>query len=129
MEVPGNDVPTATGCVLRFASGAVGTISSTRVLGRRHRVGVQLVGDGTVVELRRRSVSDHELRVTGADGERVFASDEDPIEAEYREFLVVLRGATAEVRVPYDEAFRTHTLVWAADTSAREGLPVQLPGG
>ena len=128
MEVPGGDVPTAASSVLRFASGAVGTISSTRVLGRRHQVGVQLIGEGTVVELRERALSDHELRVTGPEGERLVTSDEDPIAAEDREFLDVLRGTTAQVRVPYEEALRTHALVWAADTSAREGTPVPVPG-
>jgi predicted dehydrogenase len=128
-EVPGDDVPTASTTVLRFSSGAVGSISSTRVLGRRHRVGVQLLAEGTAVEIGERSLSDHDLRVAGADGERVVTSDENPIAAEDREFLDVLRGDTPRARVPYEEALRTHTLAWAADTSARDGGPVRVPRG
>jgi myo-inositol 2-dehydrogenase / D-chiro-inositol 1-dehydrogenase len=107
--------------LLRFASGAVGSISATRVLGGRHAVGLQVVAEGRVVELSERDLSDHELRVVTADGEEVVRSDEDPIAAEDGEFVVLLLGRMAEVRVPYAEALRTHALAWAADRSAREG--------
>jgi myo-inositol 2-dehydrogenase/D-chiro-inositol 1-dehydrogenase len=119
------DVGTAAVALLRFASGAVGSISSTRVLGWRHAVGLQVVADGRVVELSERGLDDHELRVVTADGEEVVRSDEDPIAAEDREFVDVLLGRAAEVRVPYAEALRTHALAWAADRAAREGAPVR----
>jgi predicted dehydrogenase len=127
--VPGRDVPTAATTVLRFSSGAIGSISSTRVLGRRHRVGVHLLAEGTAVEIGERSLTDHDLRVAGADGEHVVTSDEDPIAAEDREFLDVLRGDVCRARVPYDEALRTHALAWAADSSARQGGPVRVDRG
>jgi predicted dehydrogenase len=119
------DVPAAVSCVLTFASGAVGSISSARVLGWRHRAGLHLVADGIVLELSERSLTDHELRVFhGAGDEEVLGSDEDPIAREDREFLDVLAGHAPAVRVPYGEALRTHALAWAADLSAREGLPM-----
>ena len=123
------DVPTAAAALLRFTSGVVGSISSTRVLGWRHRVALQVVTDGCVLELSERGLTDHELRVTTADGEEVLRSEQDPIATEDREFVDVLLGRVQQPRVPYREALRTHALACAADRSAREGVPVRLTDG
>jgi myo-inositol 2-dehydrogenase/D-chiro-inositol 1-dehydrogenase len=118
---PDGGVPTASSAVLRFASGAVGSISSTRVLDRRHRVGLHLSAPERAVELVERALSDHELRVDGGEG---LVSGEDPIAAEDREFVAALRGE-GTVSVPYEEGLRSHALAWAADLSAREGRTVE----
>jgi predicted dehydrogenase len=123
-EFPDADAPTAAGALLAFTSGAVGTISCTSALGWRHAVGLRLLGAGLAVDLGERSLTDHELNVTTADGSEVTASTQDPIAVEDREFLDAVRGLTT-VRVPYLEALRTHALAWAADRSAREGTPVR----
>ena len=123
---PGADVPTASVVTLTFASGAVGTIASTCVLEARQRVGLQVVAEGLSIELLERSLADHELRVTTSGTSQVEASDQDPVDREDREFLDVLLGRGAGVRVPYQEAVRTHALVCAADRSARDGAPVEL---
>ncbi len=120
------DAPAAASALLRFASGAVGTISSARSLAWRHRVALHLVGDAQVVEVAERRLVDHELRVVTGDGEQVTTSDQDPIAAEDAEFVAALRGGGDGPRVPYAEALRTHTLTLAADRSAREGTPVAL---
>ncbi|MGY1914275.1 Gfo/Idh/MocA family protein [Blastococcus sp. SYSU DS0973] len=127
-EMP-EDVPTAAAALLRFTSGVVGSISSTRVLGWRHRVALQVVAGGRVLELSERGLTDHELRVTSADGEEVLRSEQNPIATEDREFVDVLLGRAQQVRVPYEEALRTHALACAADRSAREGVPVRLTDG
>ncbi|SNR51610.1 Gfo/Idh/MocA family protein [Blastococcus mobilis] len=118
------DVPATASALLRFASDAVGSISSARVLGWRHRVALHVVAEGLVVEIGERSLTDHELRVVTADGEEVLRSGDDPIVAEDREFLDVVRGRVPRVRVPYAEALRTHAVACAADRSARDGQPV-----
>jgi myo-inositol 2-dehydrogenase/D-chiro-inositol 1-dehydrogenase len=122
------DVPAAASALLGFASGAVGSISSARVLGWRHRVALHLVAEDLVVEIAERSLTDHELRVVTPDGEDLVRSDEDPILAEDREFLDVVLGRVPQVRVPYDEALRTHALACAADRAARDGRTVALVG-
>lgn len=127
-QLPDADAPTASTVTLEFASGAVGTIASTCVLGWRHRVGLHLFAEGTAVELLERGLGDHELRVRTGDGEHVAQSDQDPVAREDRAFLDALRGDVDRVRVPYDEALRTHALVCAADRSAREGVPVRPAG-
>ena len=120
------EVATAAVALLRLASGAVGSVASTRVLGWRHDVGLQVVAEGRVLELSERSLTDHSLRLVTADGEEVSRSDEDPVAAEDREFVDVLLGRAAQVRVPYAEALRTHALACAADRAAREGSTVRL---
>lgn len=122
---PDSDVPTASTVLLRFASGALGSISSSCLLTGRHRVGLRLVADGRVVELRERGLSDHELHV---DDLQVVRSDQDPVAAEDRAFVDALLGRGNDVRVPYEEALRTHELVCAADRSARTSENVGLLG-
>lgn len=118
---PGADVPTASAVVLGFRSGAVGSISSSCVLDRRHHVALRLVGEDQMVDLVERALSDHELRVSGAGVEQVVQSDEDPIAREDRSFVDALRGDRPWTGVGYAEALRTHAVVCAADRSAREG--------
>ena len=125
-QLPDADVPVASSAVLSFASGAVGTVSSTCLLDWRHSVRLELVSEGQVLEVGERALVDHELRVRTADGEQVTASDEDPIAHEDREFLDVLLGRAERVRVPYDEGLRTHALAWAVDRSAQSGAPVRV---
>jgi predicted dehydrogenase len=124
-EWPHADVPTVSSALLRFRSGALGTISSSCLLEARHRVGLRLVTPGKVLELRERALSDHELSVDDVVCAR---SDQDPIAAEDRAFVASLLGRENDVRVTYDEALRTHELVCAADRAARTGLPVALTG-
>lgn len=123
------DVPLAASSLLRFVSGAVGSISSARVLDGRHRVALHLVAEGRVLEISERGLADHELRVATRDGTEVLHSETDPIAAEDREFIEVLLGRVARTRVPYQEALRTHALACAADRSARERTPVRLATG
>lgn len=125
-QYAGADVPTASSATLTFSSGAIGTISSTCLLAGRHRVGLHVVGEGLSVELLERSLIDHELRVMTSGAERVYPSNQDPIEREDREFVDALLGRVEGVRVPYEEALRTHAVVCAADRSARHGVPVDL---
>ena len=124
---PDADAPTASTAVLRFASGAVGSISSTCVLGWRHRVGLHAMAEGRAVEIGEEGLGDHRLRVVTADGEQRATSTGDPVAREDREFLDALTGRVAGPRVPYTDALRTHALAWAADRSAREGTPVARP--
>jgi predicted dehydrogenase len=122
----GADVPDAASALLTFASGAVGSVSSARSLGWRHRVACHLVAEGRTVEIAERGLTDHELRVGNGDGEVVLTrSEEDPIAREDREFLDVLLGRADRVRVPYGEALRSHALAWAADEAARTGDAVR----
>jgi myo-inositol 2-dehydrogenase / D-chiro-inositol 1-dehydrogenase len=120
---PDADVPTSSTVLMRFRSGAIGSISSSCLLPDRHRVNLRLVTPGRVLELRERSLTDHELRVDDA---ALTRSDQDPIAAEDRAFVDALMGHGDDVRTPYAEALRTHVLVCAADRSARTGAPVVL---
>jgi predicted dehydrogenase len=91
-------------------------------------VGLQLVADGCAVELSERSLTDHELRLVTPGGEEVHRVKEDPIAAEDRAFLDAVAGESEDVRAPYADSLRSHLLSWAADRSAREGVPV-VPSG
>lgn len=123
---PEADVPTASTAILQFSSGAIGSISSSCLLSRRHAVGLQVVAQDCVLELHEATLSDHRLRVVTGQGDQTEDSEQDPISLEDRAFVAALQGDTAGIRVSYGEALRTHALACAADRSAREGAAVQL---
>jgi predicted dehydrogenase len=113
-----HDVSTAT---LHFASGAVGSISSTCLLHWPHRIGLHLYGDGFALEL-----SETELVVDEGHGRAVEPVDIDPFAREDRDFIDAVQGKTNQIRVPHAEALRTHRLTTGAVRSARERQPIQV---
>jgi predicted dehydrogenase len=127
-NVPGADVDGATSAVLRFRDGAVGTLSTTCLLGWKQRAGLELVADGLWL-----SVGEDGLvvREGGANPvEDVLAAD--PAAARVavdRAFIDAVRGIGDDVRVPYSEALRTHRLACALAASAATGQLVRLADG
>ncbi len=111
------DVCTAS---LRFASGAVGTFSNSCVAPRGYRIGVQVVAPGLGLDL-----TEHDLRITDAAGERTVPRQRDPIAAEDAAFVAAVRGEGDDVRAPYAEALRTHRLAVAVARAAADGGTVQ----
>lgn len=121
---PGRDVPDAAAAVLRFASGAVGTVSTSCLLPRLSAAGVDIVADGLSVELTESALSVRSA--AGTEDRREPAVDART--AVDRAFVDVLTGRPAPVGlVDVAEALRTHRLAWAVRESARTGRPVS-PG-
>jgi myo-inositol 2-dehydrogenase/D-chiro-inositol 1-dehydrogenase len=119
--VDGADVDGATAAVLRFAGGAVGTLATTCALGWKQRAGLEIHADGLFL-----SLSESGLYVRDADGERTV--DGDPESARIavdRAFIDAVRGTGDDVRVPYEEALRTHLLALAVAESAATGAVVR----
>ncbi|MCL3819369.1 Gfo/Idh/MocA family protein [Aeromicrobium wangtongii] len=116
-------VPLASAISLRFDSGAVGSVSSARVLPARHRVGLQLVGEGYALDLTERAIVDHELAITTATGTVSERCAQDPIAAEDRAFLDAVAGRGDDVRSSYAEALRTHSLACAAERPSENAEP------
>jgi predicted dehydrogenase len=112
------DVSTAT---LHFATGAVGSMSSTCLLNWPHRIGLHLVCEGMMIEL-----SEHELMVDVGRGRPVQAAQGDPFVREDRDFIDAVQGKPNRIRAPYHEAIKTHRLATAAARSAREGRAIDL---
>ncbi|CCG03762.1 Gfo/Idh/MocA family protein [Blastococcus saxobsidens] len=120
-EGPGDILDVCT-AALRFESGAVGSFSSSCLLPRGTRIGIELVAPGLGLEL-----TEHQLVVSDRDGRRTVDRQVDPIAAEDRAFVAAVRGADDDVRAPYAEALRTHRLVTAVAAAAAGNGTVQLP--
>ena len=127
-NVPGADVDGATSAVLRFRDGAVGTLSTTCLLGWKQRAGLELVADGLWLSVGEDGLV---IREGGANPvEDVVAAD--PAAARVavdRAFIDAVRGIGDDVRVPYSEALRTHRLACALAASAATGRLVRLADG
>lgn len=129
--LPDADVADVSVVTLRFASGAIGVVTSTCLLGAARRVGLHLIGDGLSVELAARGPGGGpplEISVDGAAGMETTTGRNDPFDAEQRDFLAAVRGESDATRVPYEEALRTHRLAFAAARSCDDGVAVELPG-
>jgi predicted dehydrogenase len=121
-DFPGLDVATVSTASLRFASGAVGNISSTCLLRWGHRVGLHLFCDGLAIEL-----TDHDIMVDVGRGRPVRHAEGDPVWREDRDFIDAIRGGHSRIRSPYGEALKTHRVALAIARSAETRSPVELP--
>ncbi len=119
---PDADVPEVSVATLRFASGALGQLASTCLLGWPHRIGLHLFGEGLALEL-----SEFELMVDVGRGRPVRRAEGDPFVREDRAFIDAVQGQPGRVRVPYAEALATHRLATTAARAAREGRPLAVP--
>ena len=121
-DVPDADVDGATAAALRFASGAVGTLAATCVLDWKERAALEVYADGLAL-----SISETSLVVRDAGGTRTVDADPDGARvAVDRAFVDAVRGTGDDVRVPYAEALRTHTLALAVAEAAATGEPVRV---
>jgi predicted dehydrogenase len=118
---PGDILDVCTAAV-RFATGAVGSFSSTCLLPRGLRIGIELAAPGLGLWL-----TERELVVSDRDGERTMTAQVDPFAVEDRAFTAAVDGAGDDVRCTYAEALRPPRLVTAvAAAAARGGGPVEL---
>jgi myo-inositol 2-dehydrogenase / D-chiro-inositol 1-dehydrogenase len=119
--VEGGTADVASAAVLRFATGAVGTVATTCALAGKHRAGLEIVADGLVV-----GVGEDWLEV--GDGTTSERAAYDPMTARTaadREFLDVLHGAGPApdaLGLPdHGEALRSHRLACALARSLHTG--------
>ncbi|WP_196922838.1 Gfo/Idh/MocA family protein [Micromonospora vinacea] len=120
--VDGADIDSVTTAALRFANGAVGTLSAACVLGWKHRAGLEILADGLAL-----AITEDGLSIRDADGERHLPADPDAARvAVDRAFVDAVRGIGDDVRVPYAEALATQRLALAVADSARTGTTVRL---
>lgn len=118
------DVPDATAAVLRFASGAVGTVTTSCVLPAPTAAGLDVAADDVSVHLTEAS-----LRVRTRDGELLAEPEVDPRIAVDRAFVDVLQGRPPVAGlVDVAEALRTHRLALAVAEAGRTGSLVEVSG-
>jgi myo-inositol 2-dehydrogenase/D-chiro-inositol 1-dehydrogenase len=116
------DVPDATAAVLRFESGAVGTVSTACVLPAPTAAGLDLVADALSVHLTETS-----LRMRTPEGEQHAEPTVDGRRAVDRAFVDVLSGRPAPSGlVDVAEALRTHHLACAVARATGTGSVVRV---
>ncbi|MBQ1019248.1 Gfo/Idh/MocA family oxidoreductase [Micromonospora sp. D93] len=120
--VDGADIDSVTTATMRFADGAVGTLSAACVLGWKHRAGLEILADGLAL-----AITEDGLSIRDADGQRHVPADPEAARvAVDRAFVDAVRGIDDDVRVPYAEALATQRLALAVADSARTGTTVRL---
>jgi len=117
------DIFHASTSTIRFESGAVGSVSTTCLLPGGYRVALELFAPGIAVRL-----TERDLTLFDADGERTVLAEVDPVLEADRQFIQAVRGERADLRSTYAEAMRTHRLAWALAEAARTGETVGLLG-
>ena len=118
------DVDDACAATLRFESGAVASLASTSLLGWKHRTRVDLFADGVAIHL-----AEDDLLVRRVDGEEHRVPATDARSAADAAFIAAVRtGNPSDIRVPYDEAMRTHRVATAIARAAVDGSVVELTG-
>jgi myo-inositol 2-dehydrogenase/D-chiro-inositol 1-dehydrogenase len=121
-SIEGRDVPDATAAVLRFDSGAVGTVSTSCVLPVPTAAGLDVVADALSVH-----VTETSLRMRTPEGEQQAEPTVDGRHAVDRAFVDVLCGRPAPPGlVDVAEALHTHHLACAIDRATRTGSVVRV---
>jgi predicted dehydrogenase len=120
-DYPECDICEASTAVLRFAAGAVGSISSTCLLRWPHRIGLHLFCDSMAIEL-----TEFEIMIDIGQGRPIRTAQGDPFVREDRDFIDAVRGRPNRIRAPYTEALKTHLLATETARSARERRPIHL---
>ena len=111
----------ATTAILRFRTGAIGSISSTCVLSRPASYGLRLFGEGLAVELTASTMS------VERDGEIFRREDHgSAMKRADRAFVDAVRGVEMDLRSPYGDALRSHELAVAVNESARTGEQISI---
>src|SRR5215217_8100395 len=118
------DIDHVAAGTLRFASGAVGSVTSTCLLHRPWRVGLEVMADGLAL-----AVSEHELVVDDGTGRRTVPLGADPLLREDADFVAAVRGEPVTPRMPYAEALRSHRLAVAVTRAAATGTAVTVGAG
>jgi myo-inositol 2-dehydrogenase/D-chiro-inositol 1-dehydrogenase len=122
---PDADVDGATVAILKFQSGAVGTVAAACCLDWKQLAGVELHADGLSVTIQEDGII---ARTVGGTVQRSLQPD-DAKRAADRAFIdaVIGNGVTrGGILVDYDEALRTHQLACAIAASAVHNRPVRL---
>ncbi len=115
------ELAVASAALLRFASGAVGSVSSTCLLDRESSTDVRVVADGLSIDLGARAMAVERDGATfrREDGGSAMARAD-------RAFIDAVRGRAPDLRSPYADALRSHELALAVAEAARTGRPARL---
>jgi myo-inositol 2-dehydrogenase/D-chiro-inositol 1-dehydrogenase len=119
---PDADVDDVTTASLRFATGAVGSLSATSLLHAKHRAGLELFCEGRRLEL-----DETVLVVDDGAGPKIEATDHGEAKQRVdRAFIDAVQGHGDDVRAPYAVALSSHRLSCAIARSARERVPLDV---
>jgi myo-inositol 2-dehydrogenase / D-chiro-inositol 1-dehydrogenase len=122
---PDADVDGATVAILKFQSGAVGTVAAACCADWKHRAGLELHADGLSVTI----YEDRVIARTAQGPVHRSLQPDDAKRAADRAFIDAVVGngaARGGILVDYDEALRTHQLACAIAASAVHNRPVRL---
>jgi predicted dehydrogenase len=125
-DVPGFDIHDTGAVTLHFASGAIGSIATTAVLGGGATAGFPTGLHLFAADLRV-EVWGASLKVVTADRTDERRYSESPMQALGSDFIeAVRRRDPSRVRTPYADAVRTLAVTLAGEESARTGRVVEV---
>jgi myo-inositol 2-dehydrogenase/D-chiro-inositol 1-dehydrogenase len=117
---PDSDILDVTETSVRFASGAIGSFSTTSLLAGPHRVELDMISDGMALTLQ---VLDHRLVVRLGTETTTLAPPSEfdtPYRLQNRAFIDAVQGKPSKIRSSYDDALLTHHLTISASRLANE---------
>lgn len=122
-QYPDSTVPDVTALTVEYQSGAVGTFSTSCLLGGLNFMGLDLLAHNARYELRPGS-----LQIQNQNGETsIFAGGPNAYLEEDRAFIKAVKtGKRLGIRSTYADALKTQAVTMAANQSARTGKAVTL---
>jgi predicted dehydrogenase len=115
---PGSDILDVTQTSVRFAGGAIGSISTTSLLGQADRVELETISDGLAMTLEVLNARLVVRRGSEATTVRPPSTFDTPYERQNRAFVDAVQGKPNRIRSTYEDALLTHRLTIAASRLA-----------
>jgi myo-inositol 2-dehydrogenase/D-chiro-inositol 1-dehydrogenase len=121
-DVEGLDVPDVGAVVLRYESGAIGTVQNTCMLSQGYTVGIHIVARDLVVQQ-----TGGLLKIITPDTVHEQHPKVNPTMAINETFVEAVRtGDTSKIKSPYSEGVKTLAISLAAVKSDETGEPVRI---
>lgn len=122
-QYPDSTVPDVTALTLEFASGAIGTMTTTAILGAVGIVGLDLMAHNTFYQLRGNAL---DTQLQGGESQS-FQGSNDAMLDEDRTFVQAVKtGKRLGIKSTYNDGLKTLAVTLAASQSAKSGKPVKL---
>lgn len=122
-QFPDSTVPDVTALTVEFASGAVGTMTTTAILGGVGNIGLDLMAHNTSYQLRGNSL---EVQMQGGESQSFQGSNNATLDEDRAFVQAVKTGKRLGIKSTYNDGLKTLAVTLAANQSAKTGKPVRL---
>ncbi|MDH7601359.1 MAG: Gfo/Idh/MocA family oxidoreductase [Armatimonadota bacterium] len=121
-HIPDFNVYDVGAATIKFANGAIGSMSNTCLLSVPYTVGLHVIARDLIVEIH------GDLKVIQPGYTQIFTGGVNAMQEENRAFIKAVKtGDRSDIRSTYEDAVKTLAVTLACNESAAAGKPIKVP--